>query len=166
MRVQIVEVEQVEFSEAELENLEFTPEELEAIEEERVPDLESISVEDVAENLQASLEMDPGTASTGQTRAMSSPGYIARQNELNRLAQQLLRMNRLDPRRRRIERLIQNLQGEMNAIIRNYQGVAAQIQSQRPRTPSPSASGSSTSERGREALLLCSCEFICYAGRN
>ncbi len=55
MKAQIVE--QVEFfSEAELENLEFLPEELEAIEAERVPDLDSISFEDIAEDLEAVLE--------------------------------------------------------------------------------------------------------------
>ncbi|NMG08386.1 ribonuclease domain-containing protein [Brasilonema sp. UFV-L1] len=52
MKAQIVE--QVElFSEAELQSLEFVPEELEAIEAERVPDLESISFEDIAEDLEA-----------------------------------------------------------------------------------------------------------------
>lgn len=55
MKAQIVE--QVElFSEAELQSLEFTIEELEAIEQERVPDLDSISFEDVAEDLAAVLE--------------------------------------------------------------------------------------------------------------
>ncbi|MFB8788293.1 MAG: hypothetical protein U7123_05455 [Potamolinea sp.] len=57
MKAQIVE--QIEFfSEAELESLEFLPEELEAIEEERVPDLESISFEDIAEELEAYFEGD------------------------------------------------------------------------------------------------------------
>jgi hypothetical protein len=55
MKAQIVE--QVElFSEAELESLEFVPEELEAIEEERVPDLDSISFEEITEALEAALE--------------------------------------------------------------------------------------------------------------
>ncbi len=57
MKAQIVE--QVElFSEAELESLEFLPEELEAIEEQRVPDLDSISFEDIAEELEAYFEGD------------------------------------------------------------------------------------------------------------
>ena len=52
MKAQIVE--QIEFfSEAELESLEFLPEELEVIEEQRVPDLDSISFEDIAEELEA-----------------------------------------------------------------------------------------------------------------
>jgi hypothetical protein len=51
MKAQIVE--QIElFSEAELESLEFLPEELEAIEEQRVPDLDSISFEEVAKDLE------------------------------------------------------------------------------------------------------------------
>jgi hypothetical protein len=55
MKAQIVE--QIElFSEAELESLEFLPEELDAIEEERVPDLDSISFEDIAEELEACFE--------------------------------------------------------------------------------------------------------------
>ncbi|MBW4491168.1 MAG: F-box protein [Trichocoleus desertorum ATA4-8-CV12] len=50
-------VEQVElFSQAELEILKFVPEELEAIEEERVPDLDSISFEEVAKELEAYFE--------------------------------------------------------------------------------------------------------------
>jgi hypothetical protein len=44
------------FSEAELESLEFVPEELEAIEAERVPDLDSISFEDIAKDLEAYFE--------------------------------------------------------------------------------------------------------------
>lgn len=52
MKVQLDK--QVElFSEAELESLEFVPEELEAIEGERVPDLDSISFEEVAQDLEA-----------------------------------------------------------------------------------------------------------------
>lgn len=55
MKVQIVE--QVElFTEAELESLEFTPEEIEAIEQERVPNLDSITYEDIAEGLEAYFE--------------------------------------------------------------------------------------------------------------
>ena len=51
MKAQIVE--KIEFfSEAELESLEFLPEELEAIEEQRVPDLDSISFEEVAKDLE------------------------------------------------------------------------------------------------------------------
>ena len=57
MKAQIVE--QIEFfSEAELDSLEFVPEELEAIEKERVPDLDSISFEDIAEELEAYFEGD------------------------------------------------------------------------------------------------------------
>jgi hypothetical protein len=57
MKAQIAE--QVElFSESELESLEFVPEELEAIEAERVPDLDSISFEDIAEDLEAAFEQD------------------------------------------------------------------------------------------------------------
>jgi len=57
MKAQIVE--QIElFSEAELESLEFVPEELEAIESEQVPDLDSISFEDIAEDLEAVFEQD------------------------------------------------------------------------------------------------------------
>ncbi|MDZ8069879.1 MAG: hypothetical protein RMY64_30425 [Nostoc sp. DedQUE08] len=57
MKAQIVE--QVElFSEAELQSLEFVPEELEAIEAERVPDLDSISFEEVAKDLEAYFEGD------------------------------------------------------------------------------------------------------------
>lgn len=57
MKAQIAE--QVEFfSEAELESLEFVPEELEAIEAERVPDLDSISFEEVAKDLEAYFEGD------------------------------------------------------------------------------------------------------------
>jgi hypothetical protein len=55
MKAQIIE--QVEFfSEAELESLGFVPEELEAIEAERVPDLDSISFEDIAKDLEAYFE--------------------------------------------------------------------------------------------------------------
>ncbi|KAB8315761.1 hypothetical protein SD81_030910 [Tolypothrix campylonemoides VB511288] len=55
MKAQIVE--QVEFfSQAELQSLEFVPEELEAIEAERVPDLDSISFEEVAKELEAYFE--------------------------------------------------------------------------------------------------------------
>jgi hypothetical protein len=55
MKAQIVE--QIElFSGAELQSLEFVPEELEAIEAERVPDLDSITFEDIAGNLEAALE--------------------------------------------------------------------------------------------------------------
>jgi hypothetical protein len=55
MKTQIVE--QIEFfSERELESLEFLPEELEAIEEERVPDLDSISFEEVAKELETYFE--------------------------------------------------------------------------------------------------------------
>ncbi|MDZ8032666.1 hypothetical protein, partial [Nostoc sp. DedSLP04] len=55
MKAQIVE--QIEFfSEAELESLEFVPEELEAIEAERVPDLDSVSFEEVAKKLEAYFE--------------------------------------------------------------------------------------------------------------
>ncbi len=54
MKAQIVTIQQVElFTEAELESLEFVPEELEAIEQERVPNLESISYKDIAEDLEA-----------------------------------------------------------------------------------------------------------------
>ena len=57
MKAQIVE--QIElFSEAELESLEYLPEELEALEEQRVPDLDSISFEDIAEELEAYFEGD------------------------------------------------------------------------------------------------------------
>lgn len=57
MKAQIVE--QVElFSEAELESLEFSPEELEAIEAERVPNLESITFEEVAKELESSFEAE------------------------------------------------------------------------------------------------------------
>lgn len=57
MKAQIVE--QIDFfSEAELESLEFVPEELEAIEEERVPSLDSISFEDIAKELEADFEGD------------------------------------------------------------------------------------------------------------
>jgi hypothetical protein len=57
MKAQIVE--QIElFSEAELESLEFLPEELEAIEEQRVPDLDSISFEDIAEELESSFQAE------------------------------------------------------------------------------------------------------------
>ena len=57
MKAQIVERVEL-FSEAELESLEFLPEELEAIEEQRVPDLDSISFEDIAEELEAYFEGD------------------------------------------------------------------------------------------------------------
>ncbi len=54
MSTQKVQISQVElFTEAELESLEFVPEELEAIEQERVPNLESISYKDIAEDLEA-----------------------------------------------------------------------------------------------------------------
>jgi hypothetical protein len=57
MKAQIIE--QVEFfSEAELESLELVPEELEAIEAERVPDLDSISFEDIAKDMEASFEAE------------------------------------------------------------------------------------------------------------
>jgi len=57
MKAQIVE--QIElFLEAELGSLEFLPKELEAIEEQRVPDLDSISFEDIAEELEAYFEGD------------------------------------------------------------------------------------------------------------
>ena len=52
-------VEQIElFSKEELHSLELLPEELEAIEAERVPDLESITFEDIAEDLGAVFEQD------------------------------------------------------------------------------------------------------------
>ena len=57
MKAQIVEQLGL-FSEAELESLEFLPEELEVIEEQRVPDLDSISFEDIAEELEAYFEGD------------------------------------------------------------------------------------------------------------
>ena len=57
MTVQIVE--QIEyFSPEELETLEFLPEELENIESELYPDLESISIEEVARDLEAFFEED------------------------------------------------------------------------------------------------------------
>ena len=50
-------LEQIElFSEAELEYLQFLPEELEEIESEQYPDLESISLEEVAKDLEAFFE--------------------------------------------------------------------------------------------------------------
>ncbi len=52
-------VEQIElFSKEELHSLELLPEELEAIEAERVPDFESITFEDIAEDLGAVFEQD------------------------------------------------------------------------------------------------------------
>ncbi|MFN6480408.1 hypothetical protein [Nostoc sp. DedQUE07] len=66
MRTQIVE--QIElFSEAELESLEFVPEELEAIEAERVPDLDSISFEEVAKEMEAYFEVEGSVISRGRT---------------------------------------------------------------------------------------------------
>ena len=78
MKAQIVE--QIEFfSEAELESLEFLPEELEAIEEERVPDLDSISFEDIAEDLEAVLEgRRPGSPRPGSPRPGSRPSSPSR----------------------------------------------------------------------------------------
>ncbi|MBN3927005.1 ribonuclease domain-containing protein [Nostoc sp. NMS4] len=72
MKAQIVE--QIEFfSEAELESLEFLPEELEAIEEERVPDLDSISFEDIAKELEAYFERDIEGAQLERKRGGKKP---------------------------------------------------------------------------------------------
>lgn len=55
----VLTTENVElFSEEELENLEFLPEELEDITSEQIPDLESISLKDVARDLEAFFEED------------------------------------------------------------------------------------------------------------
>jgi hypothetical protein len=76
MKAQIVE--QIElFSEAELESLEFLPEELEAIEEERVPDLDSISFEDIAEELEAYFE---GEVEVAQLESRRRGGWRKREN--------------------------------------------------------------------------------------
>ncbi|MEH2371467.1 hypothetical protein [Nostoc sp.] len=73
MKAQIVE--QVEFfSEAELESLGFVPEELEAIEAERVPDLESISFEDIAKALEAYFEGDIELEGKGNGGSSSKKG--------------------------------------------------------------------------------------------
>lgn len=90
MKVQITKVEQVEmFTEAELESLEFTPEELEAIAQERVPDLDSISFEDIAEDLEALLETNNSPPINALSRAMTDPAYTRRQNEILRLRNRL-----------------------------------------------------------------------------
>jgi hypothetical protein len=75
MKAQIVE--QIElFSEAELESLEFLPEEVEAIEEQRVPDLDSISFEDIAEELEAYFEGDiEGAELEGRPARPGRPGH-------------------------------------------------------------------------------------------
>lgn len=63
-------IKQIElFFEAELESLEFVPEELEAIEQERIPDLESISFEDIAENLEAASPSYTNTKSKKPIKA-------------------------------------------------------------------------------------------------
>lgn len=96
MKAQIVE--QVEFfSEAELESLEFLPEELEDIEAERVPDLDSISFEDIAEDLEAALETRP--SSTVFNALFQNPDYLRLQSEIIALTARINTMSRRNPKR-------------------------------------------------------------------
>ncbi len=110
MKAQIVE--QVElFTEAELESLEFVPEELEAIEQERVPNLESISFEDIAEDLEAifsafediaeALEASlPSSRRSNVITRISDIGrYMELQTKIVRLTNEINSMSRLNPRR-------------------------------------------------------------------
>ncbi len=77
-------IEQVEFfSEAELESLEFVPEELEAIEAERVPDLDSISFEDIAKDMEAYFKGDiKGVGLEGNVTSKPKPKPISPQPKL------------------------------------------------------------------------------------
>lgn len=118
MKAQIVE--QVElFSEAELESLEFSPEELEAIEQERVPDLDSISFEDIAEDLDAVLET--GRPRTGRPRPTSVPANSAdltnkllrKQRTLIRLTEQYKKMSNFNPFKLLLKRRINALRREL-----------------------------------------------------
>ncbi len=96
MKAQIVE--QIEFfSEAELESLEFVPEELEDIEAERVPDLESISFEDIAEDLEATLEARPN--STVINALLLNPAYQELQTKIINLTTRINLMSRRNPER-------------------------------------------------------------------
>jgi hypothetical protein len=96
MKAQIVEPLKF-FSEAELESLEFLPEELEAIEEERVPDLDSISFEDIAEDLEAILETD--RRSTILNAAARTPGYMELQAKIMSLTGRINTLRKGDPKR-------------------------------------------------------------------
>ena len=124
MRGQIVEVEQIEFSETELEDLEFTPEELEAIEEERVPDLDSISVEDVAENLQASLEgfwsklITKVTTGTPRRRSRSRRRQEEERSRSRSRRRQEEERSRSRRRRQEEERRLQQYQREQDDRLR------------------------------------------------
>lgn len=101
MKTQIVE--QIElFSEAELESLEFVPEELEAIEAERVPDLDSISFEDIAEDLVAALELTPQEA---LRRAMLDENYTNINAVLVRVTELLRHLRNNHPNDPRIPEL-------------------------------------------------------------
>ncbi len=68
MKAQIVE--QVEFSKAQLQSLEFVKEELDAIEAELFPGLDSISFEDIAEDLEAAFEQDGMALQTLKTSGL------------------------------------------------------------------------------------------------
>lgn len=106
MRIQIVE--QVElFSEAELESLEFVPEELEAIEAERVPDLDSISFEDIAKELEAYFE----EGVKGVRLESGNPVLLNRITQLEELARSL------GTGIRRVESELFNLQNVTNPNI-------------------------------------------------
>jgi hypothetical protein len=144
MKTQIVE--QIElFSEAELESLEFVPEELEAIEAERVPDLDSISFEDIAEDLVAALELSEDEA---QRRWMSDPDYTSRNIVLMQVLRELAKLRSDHPNDSRIPELtrrVTQLQREQERI-KNYYRTLPQLPPVRTGSPlrAPSRSRSLT----------------------
>jgi lysophospholipase L1-like esterase len=117
VKVQIVE--QVElFTEAELKSLEFVPEELEIIEEERVPDLDSISFEDIAEDLEAVFDRNQPLPANGRDAALRDPNFIRMGNELMRLRTQHDALPVGDVRRTPLSNRIQRLNTQREAIVK------------------------------------------------
>ncbi len=110
MKAQIVE--QIElFSEVELESLEFVPEELEAIEQERVPDLDSLSFEDIAEDLEAILKTD----------VISDREYIRLGNMIMALKSRYDMVPLGDVRRHAWRQEMQKLAELRQVIVRRYE---------------------------------------------
>lgn len=114
MKAQIVELEL--FTQAELESLEFVPEELEAIEQERVPDLESISFEDIAEDLEAILEAD-----NPRMNALSDPEYLRIGQTIRALQSRIRSEPDGSLRKLAWRQEMQRLAGLRQAIVRRYE---------------------------------------------
>ncbi|MBW4605683.1 MAG: hypothetical protein KME22_00290 [Hassallia sp. WJT32-NPBG1] len=123
-------IEQVEFfSEAELESLEFVPEELEAIEAEQVPDLDSISFEEVAKDLEAFFEGDTEEAKLEMNRLPNELVFNTLKrlglNSLRRMAQtnhrfRLLALTVISQRQNQIDGIrnqISTLTAQRNALM-------------------------------------------------